>query len=92
MPNIINVLTVINGGNELSIALDSSDIWWIVIIAILGFFMCACCCVSTFLNFLRPWRFRRRGMAPPVRRGVVRWWRQYPHHPDPRAPTRRWRR
>ena len=87
MPFLFELLTIIIGRNDLSIAIDSTDIWWIILIGITGFIFCACCCMSMFLNFLRPWRHRRRGLPPPPRRGYIRWWRRYP--PGPRTGPRR---
>ena len=85
------LLGAVERGTGLSLNYDPSDLWWILVVAILGFFFCACCCMSCFLNFLRPWRFRRRGLPPPARRGHIRWWRRYPHGPGP-APRRRFPR
>ena len=92
MPIEMIILKAINIKPSLSINFDAAtDIWWVILIAILGFFCCICCCLNCFFNMLNPWRYRRRGLTPPPRRGYIRWWRRYPPrtgvvHPPPVRP------
>ena len=89
--NITNVLGKIPIEKSLILKIDSSDIWWIVLISIVGFFCCLSFCFSVLFRFLRPWHYRRRGLPPPARRHFVRWWRRVPPPGHPPRPRPRWR-
>lgn len=81
------IIGAVPSSSNLTLNIDSSDIWWLVIIGIFGFFCCLSCCLSMLMNIFRPWRYRRRGLVPPPRRHFIRWWRRAPppgHRPPPR--------